>query len=324
MSNPDREEGHLAVYRAGSVVTLLVVALASVIATVGAEETTREARIEATIPRIGNYMGVGFNSVWIMSGGKLARINIVDNSITDIAIDGLIGSMGTFSRGIAVGEGAIWVPDVAGNMVYKIDPQTNQVVQKVTADMVGGGGSIGAGEGALWVITGAGGNVLRRYSADGGAEEAKIPLPSHSSAALVAFGSIWITGTGNDELYRIDPTTNQIAATIELDSRPVLAAGEGSVWVFNQGTGNVQRIDGESSKLLATIQTGAVGKGAIAVGGGFVWLRTHLVPIIQIDPRTNSVLSKFDVETVNFSTICYAGGSLWVSGTSVRRVSPPE
>jgi virginiamycin B lyase len=191
--------------------------------------------------------------------------------------------------------------------------------------MVGGGGSIGVGERALWVITGTGGNVLRRYSADGGAEEAKISLPSHSSAALVAFGSIWITGTGNDELYRIDPTTNQIAATTELDSRPrVLAAGEGSVWVFNDGTGSVQRIDGESGKLLATIQTDAVGKGAIAVGGGFVWVSTHLVPIIQIDPRTNSVRSKLNLEMDEYSTVLHTAGSLWVSGTSVRRVNPPK
>ena len=44
---------------------------------------------------------------------------------------------------------------------------------------------------------------------------------------LVAFGSVWGTGTGNDEIIGFDPTINQIAATIELRTRPrPLAAGE--------------------------------------------------------------------------------------------------
>ena len=52
-------------HRALSVVMLL--ALASVTSASGAEETAREVRIEATIPQSGNVMGVGFNSLWMMS-----------------------------------------------------------------------------------------------------------------------------------------------------------------------------------------------------------------------------------------------------------------
>ena len=96
----------MVVYRAISVVTLLIVALVS---TANAEETAREARIEATIPRYGGFMGVGFDSVWMMSGDKLARISVVDNSITDIPIDGVIGSIGGIlsGRGSFQGDAAI-------------------------------------------------------------------------------------------------------------------------------------------------------------------------------------------------------------------------
>ena len=123
----------------------------------------------------------------------------------------------------------------------------------------------------------------------------------------------------------IQPETRSLRR-LELDLRPrFLAAGEGSVWVFNEGRGTVQRIDGKDSKLLATIETEAVGKGSITVGGGFVWVNTRLLPIIQIDPRTNSVRRKFNlVEMAEYSTIAYAGGSLWVSGSSVRRIKIPE
>jgi virginiamycin B lyase len=176
---------------------------------------------------------------------------------------------------------------------------------------------------AVWAITSK--HELRRYSAERGAEEATVSLPSRSLGVIVAFGSVWITGTANDELYRVDPTTNQIVAAIGLHSNPnSLAAGEGSVWVHNDGDGTVQRIDGKSGNLVATIETGVVGKGAIDVGGGFVWVSTHAVPFIQIDPRTNAVRGKFKVEMAEYSTIRSGGGSLWVSGGSVRRIKPPE
>ena len=185
------------------------------------------------------------------------------------------------------------MPDTDRSMIYKIDPRTNQVAMAIPIDLLGaigipGRSGIAAGEGAVWAITS--NNELRRYSAEGGTLEAAISLPSHSSGVIVAFGSVWITGTGNDELYRVDPTTNQIAATIDLHSNPrSLAVGEGSVWVHNEGNGTVQRIDGKSGDLVATIETGTVGKGTIAVGGGFVWVSTRAEPIIQMTrARTRS------------------------------------
>jgi hypothetical protein len=98
-----------------------------------------------------------------------------------------------------------------------------------------------------------------------------------------------------------------------------LAAGGRSVWVFSEGAGTVQRIDGKDSKLLATIETDAVGTGSITVGGGFVWVSTRLMPLIQIDPRTNSVRGKSNfAEMSEYSTIAYAGGRSGYLGSSVR------
>ena len=120
------------------------------------------------------------------------------------------------------------MPDFDRGVIYKIDPQTNHVVKRIAADMVGHGGSIGAGLGAVWVITGGSNNELSRFSAESGAEEAKVPLSSRSSAALVAFGSVWITGTGNDELYRVDPTSNEIVTTIGPTPTPFFS-GRGGI-----------------------------------------------------------------------------------------------
>ena len=127
----------MAFHRALSAVLLL--ALVSVSAMVGAEETSREASVEATIPQSGFVMGAGFDSVWMMSltTNRLIRINPGDNSVTEIPIPGAVGPFA--NAGMAVGEGAIWLPDHGRSMIYKIDPESDQVAKEIPADLLGGG-----------------------------------------------------------------------------------------------------------------------------------------------------------------------------------------
>ena len=84
---------------------LVIVLLASSL-TWAAPAVGEEVSIEATIPRDGDFMGFGFNSLWMMSGGKLARISAGDNSVLDIPVKGAVGQY----RSMAVGEGAVWCP----------------------------------------------------------------------------------------------------------------------------------------------------------------------------------------------------------------------
>ncbi|MER8819672.1 hypothetical protein NKH70_07570 [Mesorhizobium sp. M0991] len=129
-------------------------------------------------------------------------------------------------------------------------------------------------------------------------------------------------------MYRVDPKTNQIVTTTALNPEPrFLTSGEGSIWVLNQGDGTVQRIDGKTGELLATIEADAAGKGGdIAAGGGFVWVSTILVPVIRIDPNTNSFSGKFKRPFGVYlgDGIRYGDGSLWISGNSIFRIKPPE
>jgi DNA-binding beta-propeller fold protein YncE len=255
------------------------------------------------------------------SGDEFDRIDFRDNSLRRVPVRGLQ----SFHSSVTVGDGAVWLGD-ARSTIYKIDPQTEQVVKEVRVELdqsPTAAWDLAVGEGAVWVVVG--NKKLGRYSAISGADEATISLPSSSSRVLVAFGFIWVAGTGNDELYRIDPATNQIAATVELRARPTaLAAGEGAIWVSNEGDGTVQRIDGKSGQQLATLETGAVGRAGITVGGGFVWVGTTSGTIIQIDPRTNSVQGKFKTEAGGYFAIGYGGSSLWMCGEATYRIAPPR
>jgi streptogramin lyase len=274
-------------------------------------------------------MCIGFGSVWMMSDrNNLMRIALADNAITEIPI----ASAPAEYRLTVAGEGAVWVADTVGQTIYKVDPKTSLVVMRIPANFpvtTLAAGEIGVGEGSVWAVTGSPSNqILRRYSAQTGVEQATIPLPSPSARGIVFdSGSIWVAGKGAEELYRIDPVTNQIVGTIELHSRPVtLASGEGSVWV-REFDGTVQRIAGSSGRLLATLATDAAGNyGDIVVGGGFVWINSQTVPLMQIDPQTNSRRSRFDAPpgAVMGYRMTYGGGSLWLGGSAVFRIKPPE
>ena len=56
----------------------------------------------------------------------MMRVNPTANSVTEIMVDGALGSY----RGIAVGEGATWIPDTASKTIYKLDPVTNSVAKR--------------------------------------------------------------------------------------------------------------------------------------------------------------------------------------------------
>ncbi len=317
---------------------LLTVFFASSWQHLAAETTSQplpaELNIQATIPRSGYGLDVGFGSVWMMSEGRLARINLVDNSVIDIDIPMEGGaSLADIDkyRGIAVGEGAVWVPDMGSSTIYKIDPQSNTVVMKIPTDIFGSQGNIGVGEGAIWVVTFDNRDkTLTRYNAESGAVEAKIVLPRPGKGVLVEGGSIWVTAADQAELYRIDPKSNQLLSTIPINDRShVLTASDGSVWIGYESDGVVQRVDGRTGQVIATIATGALdmeSDGDITAGGGFVWFITRSSTIAQIEPKTNSLRGIFRAKSgsVIGRRIRYADGSLWVSGGSIFRIEGPK
>jgi virginiamycin B lyase len=294
----------------------------------GEELSIDKLEVQAKIPVGGDFMAFGFDSLWMMSGARMMRVNPADNSVTEIKVDGALGSY----RGIAVGEGAIWIPATGSKTIYKLDPITNSVVRQLAVDFYDSEGSIGVGEDAVWIVA-AGEKfhaVLTRFNSETGALEANIPLEQGSIAALVDFGSVWVTNNQKNELYRIDPKTNSVVSATSLHERPrFLASGEGAIWVLNQGDATVQRVDGKTGTVVATIETvsGYRGGGEIVVGGGYVWVTLtgdlDTYPVVQIDPKTNTLLRMFKGYGMG-DAIRYGAGSLWVSGSNIFRIKPPD
>jgi hypothetical protein len=184
---------------------------------------------------------------------------------------------------VAAGEDAIWVAgggECPGSL-WRIDPETNRVVATIAVDNPY---DLAVGEGAVWVLGGVCATTPAR------------PDGVSSGAAL----------------YRIDPASNELAATIPLDpprgflatdtSPSGVAFGEGGIWVslsYDPSTGEVVRVDPRTDEVVTRISARGYA-GELTAGAGAVWVLGHPEytdetdrgeSLHRIDPRTNELVA---------------------------------
>jgi hypothetical protein len=187
---------------------------------------------------------------------------------------------------VATGLGAVWVTGNEG--VARVDPATDEVVAEIAVEGTGDFSAIAVGEGSVWV----------------------------TAPDLRSDGS-----RGN--LVRIDPDTNEIAATIHIGG-PIrgVAIGAGSVWVGlpDEGTGRVFRVDPSTDEVVDSVRVG-VGVGSVVFGEGSVWANHEfgLNTVTRIDAESLEVAGTLDELVVKAA----GEGSLWgASGDAVVRIDP--
>jgi hypothetical protein len=157
---------------------------------------------------------------------------------------------------VAVGAGAVWgaVPGVG---LVRVDPATSRVVARVPVGPMWA--PIAATATGVWVVCCGG----ERGWADG-------------------------------MLVRVDPAASRVAARIRLGGRPTgVAAGPSGIWVA--GHGRVWRIDPRTGRVVATIAVadGLAAGGRVVVGGDAVWIGDWAgQQVLRIDPRRGRVVAR--------------------------------
>lgn len=155
---------------------------------------------------------------------------------------------------------------------------------------------------------------------------AVFPVPGVPDWQVITEDAAWVSNGPKNTLHRLDPKTNQVAATIDVGKKPCsgLAAGFGSIWVPNCIDKTVSRVDIATNTVTATIPVGpAESEGGITASKDAIWLPSDKKGILsRIDPKTNKVVAEIEIAPGSPAAV-FGDGAIWVSsneGSVVTRV----
>lgn len=132
---------------------------------------------------------------------------------------------------------------------------------------------------------------VERWSTTGKLASVEMPRPCGTMA--MGFGSLWVANCKGGEVYRIDPDTARVVATIPAGMGPSgelnVVVGAGSVWAPDQTAGAISRIDPATNRVTQTIDV-APSTSYLAFGFEALWAVSGKGRTLQrIDPATNRV-----------------------------------
>ncbi|GIK76852.1 MAG: hypothetical protein BroJett022_05420 [Actinomycetes bacterium] len=164
---------------------------------------------------------------------SVAAIDAGDGSVAPIPISG--SSTPSF---VAAGDGALWVVDRDGGVVFRVDPGDPDAAEDFPLGENPKGVVIGAG--SVWVANTDSSSVVRLST--GGDELDEIRVGGEPRLLAYGFGRVWVAN-GGGSVDAIDPADNTVQS-IEADGSPEgVAIGGDEVWV-TAGKGDLlYRID---------------------------------------------------------------------------------
>jgi streptogramin lyase len=128
-----------------------------------------------------------------------------------------------------VGAGRVWVLDIAGGTLTRVDPHTNQVDDAqigITGSILG----FAADDQRVWLLEVSGNDVIP-VGANGVVGD-PISVGDDPSGIAVGLGAVWVSDEGGD-VYRIDPLTKESSRFHVGGHLTAIAVdeGTGSLWM---------------------------------------------------------------------------------------------
>jgi hypothetical protein len=255
-----------------------------------------DPRVTATVAVGAELLAVatGEGSVWVLAhfpdDPPRVRLVRVDPTSNKVMAEIPIGASG---EDLAVGLGSVWVSTYRqgeGALLLRVDASTNEVV----AEIRGASAQPVVAHGSVWAVGTAEdqppGTVVRVDPATNEVS-AEIPVPLEPPPFDIVAGvaSVWALGLDNyrgpdtPNLVRIDPSTDSVVETIDLDATNTsIAAGGGYVWV---------------PAWLHEFEEVGTGSGDRPV-------------VARVDERTNAVLPE-TIPVENFRPFAFGEGGVW-------------
>ena len=144
-----------------------------------------------------------------------------------------------------------------------------------------------------------------------------IAEPRGETNVVAGAGSVWVPTDAEGVISRIDPTTNEVIASVEVvPGTFFLAFGEGALWAVASGENLLQRVDPETNAVTGSVKLGEQ-PGFLTAGEGFVWVQEQGDgTVAKIDPEKLEVVARTKVgESLLYGDIDVADGKVWLRTT---------
>jgi hypothetical protein len=290
-----------------------------------AAKLVAQATLDGQITEIAD----GFGSLWarVVSGSSgtatVERIDPANLNITARISAGTDVSQIGSPVGLAVGDGAVWVPNHDANTLLRIDPGTNSVAATISLPDVGAH-AVTTSPGAVWVGTeGASGKpgVVARIDPATNKVVATIVTPGSAGVMDLAFGAGALWAEFDSGAGRFDPASNSLSASIVLPQSPVscggLAADDSAVWVapsagcFGRGgsIGGLAKIN-PSTNAVSTLSVGR--PEDVAIGLGSLWTPDADAVLRRFNESTGALEGTLPIHTIGGTVVAVANGDIWV------------
>jgi len=145
----------------------------------------------------------------------------------------------------------------------------------------------------------------------------------------------WVTEWNKSTLFRVDPVTLELVATIPvgLAAKGVLATGT-AVWVADTHDGRVLRLDPATNTVVASVTVGPSGNSGpnwLASGVGSIWVGVpNAFAVVRIDPITNKVQATIHipVEVAACGGFAFTASNVWMPScggrATIARIDPSK
>jgi hypothetical protein len=259
-------------------------------------------------------MTVAYGWLWVLDDQGLQRIDQATGAVT-----GTLNSAAN-PQALAAGDGSIWVTSMP-SAVIRVDAVTMAVVATISAGNYAT--AIAAGPRGVWVTDQDNGTVTR-INPSTNMVAAVIPTPSRSTWQ-VADGPDGVWVSGDSAVYRVDPATNRIIATVATGEGVIVDSSLG-VWVAT-GDGSLLRIDPSNDAITSRIAVGSNIYGA-AAGGAGLWLLHDIQPsrtqatLSSVDPSSGQLTASIPVNASG--TLAVASDAVWIADAYPGRVMRVE
>jgi len=199
---------------------------------------------------------------------------------------------------VAVGAGSVWVRSENGGTLWRIDPATARIEQRM--DLGQGDGLLPAlaiGWGSVWTPNVDG--TLVRVDASSGRVVARIPIGRGGGEVAAGHGAVWVccgpeTREGQGSLLRVSPASNRVVARISVPGRPgTLTVGPRGVWVLDY-SGSLLHVDPQTNSVVERVALHARNPALVVAGSSWIWVanRDPGGTIDQVNPVTGRVFAK--------------------------------